>query len=82
MFPTSIPDFFIRFLTEPGDLVIDPFGGSGKTGLSAERNARRWMLCDVILEFVRMSAELFVDFSGFWVNPGMVKACDAPHQCD
>ena len=76
MFPTSIPDFFIRFLTKPGELVIDPFGGSGKTGLSAERNARRWMLCDVILEFVRMSAELFVDFSGFWVNPGMVKACD------
>lgn len=75
MFPTSIPDFFIRFLTEPGELVIDPFSGSGKTGLSAERNARRWMLCDVILEFVRMSAELFSGSSGYWVNPGLVATC-------
>lgn len=38
-----IPDFFIRFLTEPGDLVLDPFAGSNVTGASAERLGRYWI---------------------------------------
>ncbi|MDV5727849.1 DNA methyltransferase [Klebsiella pneumoniae] len=40
----------IRFLTEEGDLVVDPFSGSNKSGLAAERNNRRWIACDIILE--------------------------------
>ena len=34
MQPLSIPDFLIRFLTDPDDLVIDPFGGSCTTGMA------------------------------------------------
>ena len=41
-FPPQVPDFFIRFLTEPGDLVVDPFAGSNVTGFVAEREDRRW----------------------------------------
>ena len=36
-FPAGIPDYFIRFLTEKNDLVIDPFGGSSMTGYVAEK---------------------------------------------
>jgi DNA modification methylase len=42
-FPQSLPDFFIKFLTRPGDLVIDPLAGSNTTGASAEKLGRRWI---------------------------------------
>ncbi len=42
-FPVQLPDFFIKFLTEEGDLVLDPFAGSCTTGEAAERLSRRWI---------------------------------------
>ena len=39
-FPVQLPEFFIKFLTAPGDLVLDPFAGSCTTGEAAERHAR------------------------------------------
>ena len=41
--PMKLAEFFIEFLTEPGDLVIDPFGGSNVTGAAAESLNRRWI---------------------------------------
>ncbi len=41
--PKELPEFFIRFLTEPGDLVLDPFAGSNTTGAVAEALRRRWV---------------------------------------
>jgi DNA modification methylase len=41
--PISVADFFIKFLTDPKDLVLDPFGGSCTTGKSAENLKRRWI---------------------------------------
>ncbi|MBI1756400.1 MAG: site-specific DNA-methyltransferase [Fimbriimonas ginsengisoli] len=41
-FPAELPRFFIEFLTEPGDLVLDPFAGSNTTGRVAEGLGRRW----------------------------------------
>ena len=35
-FPAALPDFFIRFLTDEDDLVVDPFAGSNTTGRVAE----------------------------------------------
>src|SRR5690606_21861294 len=35
-FPAQLPRFFIRFLTDPGDLVVDLFAGSNTTGAVAE----------------------------------------------
>ncbi|MBU2758650.1 DNA methyltransferase [Acidithiobacillus sulfurivorans] len=68
MQPTSIPDFFIRFLTEPGDLVVDPFGGTVKTGLAAERLGRRWLVTEWMLEYLCGAAEMFRGFAGFEMN--------------
>lgn len=42
-FPAELPRFFIEFLTEPGELVLDPFAGSNTTGAIAERLGRRWL---------------------------------------
>lgn len=45
-FPPAIPGFFIRFLTEERDLVLDPFAGSNATGYAAELLGRRWLAFD------------------------------------
>jgi len=69
--PFAVPDFFIRFLTEPGDLVIDPFGGRMMTGRAAEENGRRWICVESVLQYVRGAAELFAQARDFWLNPAL-----------
>ncbi len=46
-YPADLPEYFIRFLTDKGDLVIDPFGGSCVTGEVAERLERRWVCSEL-----------------------------------
>lgn len=60
-FPRSLPEFFIKFLTEPTDLVVDIFGGSGTTGEAAELMGRRWKTIDRDLSYVRASIFRFVN---------------------
>lgn len=42
-FPAQLPTFFLRFLTDEGDLVLDPFAGSNTTGEACETERRRWI---------------------------------------
>ena len=58
-FPDEIPKFFIQLLTEPGDLVMDPFAGSNVTGQVSEVLGRRWMAIDVERDYVVGSAARF-----------------------
>ena len=51
-FPAQIPEYFIRFLTDPGDLVVDPFAGSCVTGMVAENLERRWVCCELSEEYL------------------------------
>jgi DNA modification methylase len=41
--PELLVEFFIRFLTDLNDVVMDPFAGSNTTGAVAERLQRRWL---------------------------------------
>lgn len=52
-FPSALPEFFIRMLTNRGDLVFDPFAGSCVTGEAAEKLERRWVCCDLVDEYIR-----------------------------
>jgi len=54
-FPIGLPDFFIRFLTTPGDLVFDPFAGSNVTGEAAEALGRRWLASEIREEYANGS---------------------------
>lgn len=56
-FPAKLPEFFIKFLTEPGDLVIDIFAGSNTTGYVAELQNRKWLSFEERLDY--LSASLF-----------------------
>jgi site-specific DNA-methyltransferase (cytosine-N4-specific) len=42
-FPQGFAEFFIKFLTDEGDLILDPFAGSNTTGFVAETLQRRWI---------------------------------------
>ncbi|MCI0684757.1 MAG: site-specific DNA-methyltransferase [Gemmataceae bacterium] len=51
-FPPELPSFFIRFLTEPGQTVLDPFAGSNVTGQEAERLNRKWLSVELNPDYV------------------------------
>ena len=40
--PVQLMEFFIRVLTHEGEMVLDPFMGSGSTGVAAKRNKRNF----------------------------------------
>jgi len=58
-FPAKLPEFFVKFLTKPGDLVLDIFAGSNTTGEVAERLGRRWIACDLDRTYVATSVFRF-----------------------
>lgn len=50
--PTGLAEFFVKFLTAPRNLVLDPFAGSNTTGAVAERLKRRWISIEPRQEYV------------------------------
>jgi DNA modification methylase len=73
-FPSDLPDFFINFLTEPGDLVADPFAGSNVTGAVAESLGRRWLSIDIDDEYLRGSIARFEGLQLQMVEEGVIDA--------
>jgi DNA modification methylase len=69
-FPRQVPEFFIKFLTRRGDLVLDPFAGSNMTGYIAEKLGRRWLAIDQMEQYVEGSLGRFV---GDEVGAGAVR---------
>jgi site-specific DNA-methyltransferase (cytosine-N4-specific) len=57
--PIEIPDFFINLLTEPGDLILDPFAGSNTTGESAQKLKRKWISIEPELNYIKGSKGRF-----------------------
>jgi hypothetical protein len=55
----GLPEFFIKFLTKEGDLVLDPFAGSNTTGAAAEGLKRRWIAIEASQDYVRGSQGRF-----------------------
>lgn len=60
-FPGDLPRFFILFLTDPGDIVVDPFSGSNTTGSVAEELNRRWLSIEIDRSYACLSAIRFLD---------------------
>jgi DNA modification methylase len=52
VFPVGLPEFFIKLFTKPGDNILDPFAGSGSTGLAAEKLDRNVVLVEVKDEYI------------------------------
>lgn len=62
-FPAELPEFFIRMLTDRGDLVVDPFGGSCVTGEVAERLGRRWLCSELHEDYLKGALGRFMHHS-------------------
>ncbi len=58
-YPAAIPEFFVKMLTDRGDLVVDPFAGSNVTGAVCEKLKRKWVSIELDADFVRTSAFRF-----------------------
>ncbi|MBI5115753.1 site-specific DNA-methyltransferase [Candidatus Poribacteria bacterium] len=52
-FPSELPELFIRMLTDPDDMVLDPFAGSCVTGEVAERLGRKWMCAELTEDYLK-----------------------------
>ncbi len=46
VFPVGLPSWFIKLFTKEGDLVLDPFAGSGTTAVASIRNDRQYTMID------------------------------------
>jgi site-specific DNA-methyltransferase (cytosine-N4-specific) len=63
-FPAELPEYFIRMLTDKGDLVFDPLAGSCVTGEVAERLNRKWLCCEVVREYLEGAVSRFSPGTG------------------
>lgn len=59
-FPRALPEFFIKFLTDPDDLVLDIFAGSNTAGEAAETLGRRWLALERDRNYCLTSAFRFM----------------------
>jgi len=56
---TELAKFFIKFLTDKNDLVLDPFAGSNTTGSAAQELRRKWLSIEQDINYVGTSEVRF-----------------------
>lgn len=74
-FPKGLPRQCILAASKPGDTVLDPFGGSGTTGVVADQLGRNAVLLDISPEYVRLMRKRMADAGGLPMKP-MRKVAD------
>jgi len=57
VFPVNLPQWFIKLFTKEDEWVLDPFAGSGTTGVAALQTSRKFVLIDTNPEYCRMAKE-------------------------
>ena len=66
VYPVSLPSFFIKLLSPVGGLVVDPFAGSGTTGIAAITLKRQTILIDNRLEYCQLAARRLMREQGLY----------------
>ena len=56
-FPFSLPEWFIKLFTKEGDIVLDPFVGSGTTAIMANKMNRKYIGIDAKQEYCQNAEE-------------------------
>lgn len=56
-FPLALPEFFIKLFTQEGDTVLDPFCGSGTTGVAAVQLGRKFIGIDTLAKHIAITKE-------------------------
>jgi site-specific DNA-methyltransferase (adenine-specific) len=71
--PVKVLERIVRVHSDPGDLVVDPFAGSGTTGEAAAQHGRGYLLVDENPEAVRVMRERLE-----WDGPEVLDALGGP----
>lgn len=61
-FPVELPRRFIELYTYEGELVLDPFMGSGSTAVAAARTSRNWVGYDVSEDYAEITRKRVAEF--------------------
>jgi DNA modification methylase len=61
VFPVALPEWFIKLFTQPGDMILDPFNGSGTTCVAASRLERNYLGIDVNQEYCELAVNRIQD---------------------
>lgn len=61
VFPVALPSWFIKLFTLEGDLVLDPFAGSGTTAVACKQLNRNYLMIDVKEEYRQIAEERLSD---------------------
>ncbi|MEG1680013.1 MAG: DNA methyltransferase, partial [Stenotrophomonas sp.] len=60
VFPVALPEFAIEAYTDAGDIVFEPFGGSGTTMLAAQLTGRICRSVEIAPEYVDVAIKRFL----------------------
>ena len=60
VFPEELPTLCIKAGSEEGDVVLDPFFGSGTTGCVAQRLGRKWIGIELNPEYIKIAEKRFI----------------------
>lgn len=52
---SGLVNFFVEFLTEENDLILDPFSGSNTTGYCAEKSNRNWVSFELQQDYINQA---------------------------
>lgn len=63
-FPSKLPEFFIKFLTDENDIVLDIFAGSNTTGWTAQQLNRKWLAFENNHQYLSASVFRFLETEG------------------
>jgi site-specific DNA-methyltransferase (adenine-specific) len=56
-FPLALPEWFIKLFTKGGDLVLDPFLGSGTTAVAAKMLERHYLGIELLPEYIEIAEQ-------------------------
>lgn len=62
VYPVELVDYFVKGSTEEGDLVLDPFMGTGTTAVSCEKLGRNWIGFEKESEYIEVANERILDY--------------------
>ncbi len=78
-FPSELPSFFIKMLTDEEDVILDIFGGSNTTGFAAEVLKRKWLTFEMSREYLASSALRFLEGHGTETVKRILEELNNPH---
>lgn len=60
-FPIGLPEWFIKLFTKEGDVVLDPFLGSGTTAIAARQLGRFYVGIELLPEYCRLAEQNVIE---------------------